>query len=1132
MRKFVKNHVGALIAWIVILLIAIFSLPNVSEITRAHSNISLPSNVQSSLADNIKNEMGPKKKNTYEIAVVFNKKHGKLTEADKSNINQTVNYLKDHKSEFGIKDILAPDDNIATRQKLQSKNGTTWVMQLNVAKSHGTISQINQQMQKAVKTQGVATYVTGADILTDDFSLSIQEGIKKTELITVIFIFIVLIIVFRSPIVPLVSLLTVGISFLTSFSIVTNLVKYQHFPLSNFTQVFMVIVLFGIGTDYNILLYDKFKENLGKGMNRYEASNNALKIAGKTILFSGSSILIGFTALGLAKFSVYQSAVGVAVGVAVLLIVLLTLNSFFMRVLGKKMFWPVKKFEGETDSKLWHGISKASIKHAIAALVLVALICIPLMLMYNNKLNYDDTDEIADNVPSKAGLRIVQKNFSKGMAMPSVLYIKANHRLDNETNLELIDRLTQQLQSAKDVSFATSVTEPYGEPITQLYVNNQMNTVNSGVDKARGGLNKLSKGSKKITKGANKLSSGADQLESGTSQLAAGANQLQSGTARLQAGAGRLESGTLNLQSGTQQLVSGLNALSNQLSKQMGGASGKQIRKLQSALPQINSGIQRLNNALGGASAANMSDLRKNLQTAAAQAQIIGQSLQTAQAILQQGSGSSSSDAAAIFSQAISQANNKLAADDKLTATQQAALAQAVQKVLQDQSSAADPSGSSSAAQLKKALETAGKADQKLGSSLQSIAGSSSQAAPMLSQIAVLKKQVKQLATASNVALPGAASALNQLTSGLNKVQSAVIQGRNGASRLNSGAGRLASGAAQLNSGLSQGASGAAQLAAGAGRLESGTSALASGAEKLATSSPALTSGIDEVNDGLGTGSIYLKGLAASSAADTFYIPKEYLTNPDFKKSIDVYLSPNKKIAQLYVVFNSNPSATEATNQSQALSDMARKSLKGTALGKAKIEMGGQSSKIKDTKSVASSDFIRTAAIMLIGIGLALIFVTRSLLQPIYILGTLMISYIGALSINQWITNLTLHRDMLTWNTPFFGFIMLIALGVDYSIFVMTRYNELKGRPSEKILRACSIIGTVVISAAVILGGTFAALIPSGIPTLIEVAITVIVGLLILVFLMPITLSATTRLTYENIKFPSFGKKKKEQSKN
>lgn len=1128
MRNFLKNHVGALIAWIVIVLIAIFTLPNISELTRSHSTISLPSNVESSLAENIRNEMGPKQKNTYQLAVVFNKKHGKLTDTDKNNINQTVNYLKSHEDQYGIKNVLAPDDNTATRQALQSKNGTTWVMQVNVSKKHGTIGQVSQQMQKLVKTQGVDSYVTGSEVLTDDFSTSIQEGIKKTEAITVVFIFIVLIIVFRSPIIPLVSLLTVGISFITSFSIVTNLVQHANFPFSNFTQVFMVIVLFGIGTDYNILLYDKFKEDLGKGMDKHQAAKDAIRVAGKTIMYSGSSILIGFTALGLAKFSVYQSAVGVAVGVAVLLLVLLTLNPFFMHVLGEKMFWPVKKFEGETDSKLWHGIAQGSLRHSMIALVLVAVIAIPLMLMYNNHLNYDDTDEIANSVPSKIGLNIVEKNFSKGMAMPSTLYIKADHKLDNETNLELIDRLTQQLQSTKGVSYVTSVTEPYGKPITQLYVNNQMNTVNSGVDRARSGLDRLSKGSQKVTKGADRLEAGSQQLQSGVDQLASGASQLQAGTARLQAGAGRLESGTLNLQSGTQQLVNGLNALSQQLSAQMNGASSKQLARLQTALPQINAGIQQLNAALGGASTPDVSHLTKNLRNVATQAAVIGQSLQEAQSILtsmaNSGTGASGNANSAI-SAAIAGANQKLPSNEKLSQTQQAALAAAFTQALSQANS--NSSASKSVSQLASALRRAGNADRSLGNSLQAISGSSSNTAAMLNQIAVLKAQVRRLATASNVALPGAATALSRLDSGLSRVAGAVNQGRAGASRLNSGAGQLANGASQLSAGINQGAAGTAQLAAGAGRLSSGTSALTSGISSLAAKTPALTSGIDQVNTGLGTGESYLKGLANSSAANTFYIPQEYIKSADFQQSVDSYLSPNKKIAQLTIVFNSNPSATTAADKSQELSNMARKTLKGTALDKAKVEMGGRSSQIKDTRSVAGGDFVRTAAIMLIGIGLALIFVTRSLLQPIYILGTLLISYLSSLAINVWITHATLGRSMLTWNTPFFSFIMLIALGVDYSIFVMTRYHELEGSPRERILRACSIIGTVVISAAIILAGTFAALIPSGIPTLIEVAISVIVGLAILVFLMPITLPATIRLTYEKIKFPVFGQKKK-----
>lgn len=120
-----------------------------------------------------------------------------------------------------------------------------------------------------MQTKGVKTYLTGSDLIAGDFLTSSQEGVKKTEVISIIFILIVLIIVFRSPIVPIVSLLTVGISYLVSMGIIAHLVDQFNFPFSNFTQVFVVVVLFGVGTDYNILLYTRFKEELSKQENAF-----------------------------------------------------------------------------------------------------------------------------------------------------------------------------------------------------------------------------------------------------------------------------------------------------------------------------------------------------------------------------------------------------------------------------------------------------------------------------------------------------------------------------------------------------------------------------------------------------------------------------------------------------------------------------------------------------------------------------------------------------------------------------------------------------------------------------------------------------------------------------------------------
>lgn len=92
-----------------------------------------------------------------------------------------------------------------------------------------------QRIKRLLKVEGLQTYVTSDTLLADEFSNTTEEGIKKTEVIAIIFIFIVLVLVFRSLIIPLVSLLNVGIAMIISLSLVMNLAKYFNFPISDFT---------------------------------------------------------------------------------------------------------------------------------------------------------------------------------------------------------------------------------------------------------------------------------------------------------------------------------------------------------------------------------------------------------------------------------------------------------------------------------------------------------------------------------------------------------------------------------------------------------------------------------------------------------------------------------------------------------------------------------------------------------------------------------------------------------------------------------------------------------------------------------------------------------------------------------
>lgn len=1267
------------IVWLVVMVAAIIFLPNISSLVRDKGQTKLPSSAKSQVAQVIQNHWGRNQNNTRQVVVVFNNGDSPLTSDQKQAIDGTIQRFKVQKSKYHVKSMTAASDNAAAKKQLISKDKSTQLLQLMVGKNQ-TVANMTKNITAGAKTAGVKTYVTGSDILNDDFTQETEAGIQKTEIITVIFIFIVLTLVFRSPITPLVSLLSVGVSFIISLSVVMNLVNKFNFPLSNFTQVFMVVVLFGIGTDYNILLFDQFKEELSHGDSPVAATGRALKIAGRTILYSGSSLLIGFSALGLANFSIYKSAVGVAIAVAILLLVLLTLNPFFMALLGPRLFWPTKKFAGGSTSKMWHGIAASSVRYPIIALVVVLGVSLPFILTYNNELNYDTLAELNDTIPAKKGFQVVQDHFSKGTAEPSTLYIKTDHVLNNEKDLKVIDSLTKQLQKVKGVKTVASVTQPGGSQIDQLYVGNQLGTVTSGMKSASKGLTKIGSGldsansklksanmsdsaksAKKLADGADEVSSGLNTLNGKTGTLSSGASQLASGSSSLASGlvtytngvytvnnglnqlnskTGTLASGVNQLLSGTQSLSNGLDTLNNnkttisqgtasltssvaqlqsgssQLSTKLAELEAKvkagstdvnasQLQTLIDGLNTLNTKMETVANSSGKVKSgiALLQDSAKNANSAQTK---MTNDMTTVQSALESAAktdaanaaGTSSSSTATVNADTVASAA-VAAAGSSVTDDQKAAISSAVTSAVNAQNSS-NASASTSATKATTTTTSGAKAGLEalsdLSAQLKTIADLNNQLQTASSQLSGLSglgdlatasisannnsitaikglqtavTEMQTLETATEQLSAGSdqltsklgqllsgtntlASKLDTYTGGVTKLASGANTVNNGMSSLSaqiptltsaisaldSGTNQLAANSSTLNSGASQLASGTASLnsqvptlVSGVNKLNSGASQVASGNEQMYTSIQSLvgqmqtlqdglktaSDGTKTINTGVGSANSYLTGLKDSAAAKTYYVPKSTLKGKTYKSALKAYMSGNNHATKLTIVLNENPSSKSAMDKVTAIQKQATNSLKGTALDGATIAIGGQTSETNDTQAIASSDFVRTAAIMLVGILIALMVITRSVLQPFYILGTLLLAYIMSLSITRILSNWFLGQSMLTWNTPFFGFIMLIALGVDYSIFLMMKYREFDNSaatPSTRIVRASAVIGAVVLSAALILSGTFAALMPSGVLTLIQVAMVVIIGLIILVFAIPTIIPSLIRLTY------------------
>ncbi|EMN7727442.1 MMPL family transporter [Bacillus cereus] len=1010
--------------WIVITITMIVTMPNMDKLVKEKGHITIPNTEQSSIADKMIREMDKDGTEKYDVIAVFNSgSKAALTTEQKDEIIKTINALQNEKEQLGIKEVVSHLDNKDLEKQLISKDNTTILTQISVDKKHGEISKIANGLHNKIKPKGVKTYLTGSDLIAGDFLTSSQEGVKKTEVISIIFILVVLIIVFRSPIVPIVSLLTVGVSYLVSMGIIAHLVDQFNFPFSNFTQVFVVVVLFGVGTDYNILLYTRFKEELSKQENAFLATKETFKSAGKTVLYSGIAVLIGFASLALASFKLYQSTSAVAIGVAVLLLVLTTLNPFFMVLLGKGMFYPVKTFKGHEDSRLWGFLAKNSVVRPFAALIIVFVISIPFLMKYSNTLNYNDLFEVDNKYESKKGINVIEEHFPPGFSSPSTLVIQSDNKLDEASSLQTLDELTDKILKVKGVSEVYSPTRPTGERIKELYINKQAGELNTGLGDANGGIKDINDG---LTAAKDKMGSKDSNSLANVQKLIDGTNEAKNGVTALGTALHQLSSGINDGAQGAQQIEGGLTSVN------------ENVNVLSNATSQLHAGYAQL---------------EKGLSSYDQYFGSISQAIDGAKKGYEQ---------IEVLMTNFIQTKPELANDPNILQT----------------------------------IGIAKEAQKQLG---------------------VLSNELNQLATHHKAAM-GSFKEANQ----------SLLKVDNGLKEMNNGVTKLQKGAADLKNGLDEGASGSKQIANKSSELQTGLTKINDGQGQLLTGLKDLqeqmgqlqsglsksTEGLEKVSNGLGDAQKYLGELNESKSSEKFYIPKEVLEGEDFQKALNTYMSHDRKTAKMTIILDVNPYSKEAMPIIEEINKTIDGTLNGTELKSTKKAIGGTTARNVDLKEVTGQDFLRTATIMLIGIAVVLLVITRSFLNTIFIIGSLILAYFASLGISEQISTHILNVESLSWNVPFFSFIMIVALGVDYSIFVMMRYNELEGDPATKIVNASRHIGGVVLSAALILGGTFAALIPSGVLTLIQVASVVGVALLLLaIIVMPILIPALIGLT-------------------
>jgi RND superfamily putative drug exporter len=253
----------------------------------------------------------------------------------------------------------------------------------------------------------------------------------------------------------------------------------------------------------------------------------------------------------------------------------------------------------------------------------------------------------------------------------------------------------------------------------------------------------------------------------------------------------------------------------------------------------------------------------------------------------------------------------------------------------------------------------------------------------------------------------------------------------------------------------------------------------------------------------------FITGLHTLSAAferkgnPAFFAPSLTESSPELKGLQSLFFSENTRATRFYIVLDAYPQSDAALTTVSEVREVLESSLGGTALERSETAIGGTSAELADVHQVLDEDFNRVMLVVIAAIFIVLVLLLRSLIAPVYLLATVLLSYGTTLGIVSWIFQGILGQDGISFMIPVIVFVLLVALGSDYNIFLMSRVREESERlPTRDGVRLAAIAtGGVITACGIILAGTFGVLVITPIRTLAQIGAAVAIGVLVDTFL-------------------------------
>jgi RND superfamily putative drug exporter len=275
------------------------------------------------------------------------------------------------------------------------------------------------------------SYVTGIGGIVAD-SIEVFESIDTTLLlVTVSLVLVLLLLIYRSPVIALVPLFVVGVAYGIAAAVVYGLVEAGVFEVNGQTTSLLIVLMFGAGTDYCLLIVSRYREELRRFDDKHEAMAHATERTAPAILSAGATVFASMLVLALADFKATQTMGPVlALGVAVMLLAGLTFLPALLAALGRNAFWPAIPRHGSEQQAplgIWRRVGHFVHERSTLALVIsIGILALGSLGLLQERGVIDFGEGFRDPPESVDGQLLIEEQLAAGQTAVTTILVSTD----------------------------------------------------------------------------------------------------------------------------------------------------------------------------------------------------------------------------------------------------------------------------------------------------------------------------------------------------------------------------------------------------------------------------------------------------------------------------------------------------------------------------------------------------------------------------------------------------------------------------------------------------------------------------------------------------------------------------------